>query len=237
MKPVYKRVLLKLSGEYLAGKQGFGFDYDVVDDLANQVVEIHDMGVEIGIVIGGGNIFRGANPKKMAMERVSADHMGMLATIINSLCLQEALEGKGKEVRVMTGIDVRDVAEPYVKRRADRHLEKGRIVIFGGGTGNPYFSTDTAAVLRGQEINADVVIKGTKVDGVYDKDPAKNPDAKKYDELTYLNVLEQNLAVMDSTAITFCRDNNLPLFVVNTGNKGDLKKCVLGQKVGTNVHS
>ena len=231
----YKRVLLKLSGEYLGGKSGIGFDTDVIHDLSEQICAVHNLGIEIALVIGGGNIFRGLDSEKFQMERVAADHMGMLATIINSICFQEALEKKRKKTRVMTGIEVRDVAEPYVKRRAVRHLEKGRIVIFGGGTGNPYFSTDTAAVLRGQEIQADIVVKGTKVDGIYDKDPIKNSDAKKYKQLSFSFILEKDLKVMDSTAISFCRDNRLPVQVIDISNPKNLLNCIYGIEVGTYV--
>lgn len=229
----YKRVLLKLSGEYMGGEAGQGFDYPVINSLADQICQLHDQGVEVAVVVGGGNIFRGMNSAQLKMERVAADHMGMLATIINALCLQESLERNGKKTRVMTGLEVREVAEIYVKRKAVRHLEKGRIVIFGGGTGNPYFSTDTAAVLRGQEIQAEVVIKGTMVDGIYDKDPKKFSDAVMYKTLDYTQVLNENLQVMDSTAFTFCRDNLLPLCVLNIGDPTALIRFVQGEDVGT----
>ncbi|MGK0288766.1 MAG: uridylate kinase [bacterium] len=231
----YKRILLKLSGEFLGGQKGKGFDYDIIKTISKQICAIHDLGIQVAIVVGGGNIFRGAAAAGIEMERVSADHMGMLATIINSICLQEAIERCGKKTRVMTGIEVRDVAEPYIKRKAVRHLEKGRIVIFGGGTGNPYFSTDTAAVLRGQEIGAEIVIKGTKVDGVYDKDPEKHADAKKLTDLTFSEILAKDLKVMDSTAISFCRDNQLPICILDIADQDALFQCIQGREIGTFV--
>jgi len=231
----FKRILLKLSGEYIAGKQGFGFCADVIDSLASQISEIHDLNVEIAIVIGGGNIFRGGNAKALKMERVTGDHIGMMATLMNGLCMQDALESKGKNTRLMSALTIPSVAEPYIKRRAIRHLEKKRIVILGAGTGNPYLTTDTAAALRAMEINADIMIKGTMVDGVYDKDPLLNKDAVKFNTLNYQDVLINQLAVMDSTAISFSRDNKLPLYVLNIGEQRALLKFLLGENNGTLV--
>jgi len=234
-KVAFKRVLLKLSGEYLAGDLGFGFDNEIIDSLAKQICEIHDLNVEIAIVIGGGNIFRGSNAKSLKMERVTGDQIGMLATLMNGLCLQDALERHGKKTRLMSAMSLPAVAEPYIKRRAIRHLEKKRIVIFGAGTGHPYLTTDTAAALRSMEINANIMIKGTLVDGVYDKDPMKNKDAVKFDSLTYLDVLQKSLGVMDSTAISFSRDNNLPIYVLNIGEQRSLLKFLQGENSGTLV--
>ncbi len=237
MTPVYKRILLKLSGEALMGDQEFGISSDVISSYARQIKEIVDMGVEVGIVIGGGNIFRGLSGESQGMDRVTGDHMGMLATVINSLALQNSIEKLGIPTRVLTAIEMPQIAEPYIRRRAERHLEKGRVVIFGAGTGNPYFTTDTAAVLRAIEINADVVIKATKVDGIYDKDPVKYTDAVKYDTVTYSEVLNKNLKVMDAAAISLCRDNKLPLIVFNSLVEGNIKKVVLGECncIGTKV--
>lgn len=233
--PVFKRILLKLSGEALMGKQGLGIDPEVVASVARELKEIRDMGVEIGIVIGGGNIFRGLSASARGMDRVSADYMGMLATVINAMALQDYLERNGVHTRVLTAIKMEEVAEPFIRRRAIRHLEKGRIVIFGAGTGNPYFTTDTAAALRAIEIEADAIIKGTKVDGVYDSDPKINADAKKYDRLSYLDVVQKRLKVMDSTAVTLCMENHLPILVYNLTVNGNLKKLILGEKIGTKV--
>jgi uridylate kinase len=232
----YKRVLLKLSGEILTGdRTGGALDGKTLSDIADQVAEIADLGVETGIVIGGGNIFRGLQAAADGMDRVSADYMGMLATVINSLALQEYLEAKGKFTRVMTAIEMAEVAEPFIRRRAMRHLEKGRIVIFAGGTGNPYFTTDTAAALRATEIGADAILKGTKVDGVFDSDPVSNPKAKKFEKVSYLDVLNQGLKVMDATAISMCMDNRMPIIVFNLRITGNLERIIYGKKIGTLV--
>ncbi len=231
----YQRILLKISGEALAGDQLYGISGDVVRFIAEEVREIHQLGVRIGMVIGGGNIFRGVEASAQGMDRSSADYMGMLATVINGLALQDALEKLGVDTRVQTAIEMREVAEPFIRRRALRHLEKGRVVIFVGGTGNPYFTTDTAAALRAMEITADVVFKATKVDGVYSADPKKDPTAKKFDELTYIEVLSRRLKVMDSTAISLCMDNGFPIVVFNLQEKGRLRQLVYGERVGTLV--
>lgn len=231
----YKRILLKLSGEALVGDQGYGIDPVVVANTAKEVKAIYDMGVEVGIVIGGGNIFRGLSDNAKSMDRVQADQMGMLATIMNSIAVQNALELIGIETIIQSAIKMDSIAEPIVIRKALRHFQKGRIVIFGGGTGNPYFTTDTAAVLRAREIDADVVIKATKVDGIYDCDPMKNSEAKKFDTITYTDVLVKELKVMDSTAISFSKDNNLKIGVVNLLKDGELFKFVTGEKVGSIV--
>ena len=237
MKPKYKRILLKLSGESLMDpKVRFGISLPIVRKLAAEIREVQGVGVEIAIVLGGGNIFRGLSEQAAEMDRATADYMGMLATVINSLALQDALEKENIFTRVLSSIGMQQIAEPYIRRRAMRHLEKGRIVIFAGGTGNPYFSTDTAASLRANEIHADIILKGTKVDGVYDADPEKNPKAKRFESLNYIDVLKQNLRVMDATAITMCMENNIPIVVFNMFEKGNLKKVVLGEKVGTIVH-
>jgi uridylate kinase len=233
--PAYKRVLLKLSGEILMGKQSFGIDQPVVDAIAAEVRDVVGLGIELGIVIGGGNIFRGMAASARGMDRTSADYMGMLATVINSLALQSALEGVGVPTRVQTAIEMREVAEPFIQRRAVRHLEKGRVVIFAAGTGNPYFTTDTAATLRAVEIRADVLLKATKVDGVYDRDPVRFPDAVMYDMISYTDVLTKNLQVMDAAAISLCRDNGLPLIVFNLQKTGNIKRVICGEKVGTKV--
>lgn len=233
---VYKRVLLKLSGEALAGPQGFGIDPDKAEAIAAQVSEVVSMGVQLAIVIGAGNLWRGRIGIERGMERANADYMGMLGTVMNALALMDAIERSGVEVRVQSAIEMRAVAEPYIRRRAMRHLEVGRVVIFSGGTGNPYFSTDTAAALRAMEIAADVLIKGTKVDGVYESDPKKNPNAKFFDHLTYIDALNMRLAVMDSTAISLCMDNNLPIRVLNFWQPGMLKNALLGQPVGTVIN-
>jgi uridylate kinase len=231
----YKRVLLKLSGEALMGDRGYGIDPATVEYMASEIKKVVDMGVEVAIVIGGGNIFRGVEASVKGMERASADYMGMLATVINALALQNALERIGLQTRVQSAIEMRELAETYIRRRAIRHLEKGRIVIFAAGTGNPYFTTDTAAALRAMEIGADVICKGTKVEGVYTADPVKDPTAKKFDEISYIDVLKQNLKVMDSTAITLCMDNNLPIVVFNIKKADNIKNLIRGKKVGTTV--
>ncbi len=234
-KSVWKRVLLKLSGEVLSGRQEFGIDPAVIDAIARQVKTAHDQGVEIGIVIGGGNIFRGVSANAKGMDRVAADHMGMLATLMNGLALQDSLEKLEVYTRVMTAISAAQVAEPFIRRRAIRHLEKGRVVIFAAGTGNPYFSTDTAAALRAAEIEAEVILKATKVDGVYSEDPIKNPKAELFRTLTYLDVLKRGLKVMDATAISLCMDNRIPIVVFNLRNEENLKNLILGKKIGTVV--
>ncbi|MGH9785646.1 MAG: UMP kinase [Terriglobia bacterium] len=231
--PIFKRILLKLSGEALGGVQGFGVDPARANEIAQEICEVQGMGVEIAIVIGGGNIFRGVAAKNM--DRVAADHMGMLATVINALALQDALEKLSVPTRVMSAIEMHQVAEPFIRRRAVRHLEKGRAVIFAAGTGNPYFSTDTAAALRAMEIHADVIMKATKVDGIYDADPAQVKDAKMFAEITYLQMISQNLAVMDSTAISLCRENNLPIIVFNPNVPGNIARVVRGEKIGSLV--
>jgi len=233
--PVYKRVLLKLSGEVLAGKQGFSIDPNRASILAQEIKSIHDLGVSIGVVIGAGNIFRGINAADRGMDRVTGDYLGMLSNIMNSIEMQDAFEKIGCDTRTLSDISVNKISEPYIRRRAIRHLEKGRIVIIAGGTGNPYFSTDTAAALRATELSAEIMLKGTKVDGVYDMDPVKHRDAKKYDKVSYKKVLEDNLRVMDMTAITLCRENLLPIKVFNINNTGDLKQIILGSNIGTLV--
>ncbi len=235
MKSIYKRVLLKLSGEALMGDQEFGISSEVITSYAKQIKEVTELGVELAIVIGGGNIFRGLSGSSQGIDRVTGDHMGMLATVINSLALQNAIEKLGVSTRVQSAIEMEKIAEPFIKRRAQRHLEKGRVVIFGGGTGNPYFTTDTAAALRAIEINADIVMKATKVDGIYDKDPMKYPDAIKYDTVTYTEVLNKNLKVMDSTAISLCRENTLPILVFDSVIEGNIVKVMKGEKLGTMV--
>jgi uridylate kinase len=232
----YKRILLKLSGEVLAGGAQFGINADKVKALASEVAEVAATGVQIGVVVGGGNIFRGVAAAAQNMDRVTADHMGMLATVINSLALSDALEQMGIPTRVMSAIEMHQVAEPYIRRRAIRHLEKGRMVIFAAGTSNPYFSTDTAATLRALEIKADVIAKATRVDGVYDKDPLKYPDAVKYTEITYLDVLKQGLGVMDATSIAMCRDNKLAILVFNLNTSGNIMRMAMGEPVGTVIH-
>lgn len=233
--PVFRRILLKLSGEALMGNQGFGIDPQVVKTIAEQVKEVHELGVETAIVIGGGNIFRGVAVSAQGMERVSGDLMGMLATVINAIALQDALEKLAVFTRVVSAIEMREVAEPFIRRRAIRHLEKRRVVIFAAGTGNPYFSTDTAAALRAMEIKADVILKATKVDGIYDADPFKVKNAAMYAEIKYLEVIRQGLQVMDSTAISLCMDNKLPIIVFNLLRSGNIKRVVLGEKIGTVV--
>ena len=233
--PFYKKILLKLSGEALMGEQEFGISSDVITSYAKQIKEISDLGVEVSIVIGGGNIFRGISGAAQGVDRVTGDHMGMLATVINSLALQNSIEKLGVPTRVQTAIEMPKVAEPFIKRRAQRHLEKGRVVIFGAGTGNPYFTTDTAAALRAIEMETDVVIKATKVDGIYDKDPVKFADAKKYEKVTYNEVLAKDLKVMDATAISLCRENKLPIIVFNSLIEGNLKRVIMGENIGTTV--
>ncbi len=232
---VYKRIIFKISGEALMGEKDYGIDTGVIEELSQDIKEVHDLGVEVAVVVGGGNIFRGLTASAAGMDRASADYMGMLATIINALAIQDTLEKLGVFTRVLSAIEMQEVAEPYIRRRAIRHLEKGRVVIFAAGTGNPYFTTDTAASLRAMEIHADVILKGTKVDGVYDSDPLKNKDARMFDTLSYIDVLKKNLKVMDSTAITLCMDNDLPIIVFNLKKRGNLRKIVLGEKVGTIV--
>ena len=234
-KSVYGRVLLKLSGEILAGERGFGVDPVKAKALADEVKSVRDLGVEVGVVIGGGNIIRGELAEVQGMDRVSADYLGMLATIINAITLQDALEKIGCQTRTLTAISISQLAEPYIRRRAVRHLEKGRVAILAGGTGNPYFSTDTAAVLRATEIEAEAVMKGTKVDGVYDKDPMKSDDAKKFDSISYKEVIENDLQVMDMTAITMARENDLPIVVFDVNCPGNLKKILEGNNLGTTV--
>jgi uridylate kinase len=233
--PKYRRVLLKLSGEALMGEQQFGIDQDVIERYSSEIRSVHELGVQIGIVIGGGNIFRGVSDSPSGIDKVTGDHMGMLATLINSLALQNALERDGNVTRLMSAIRVDVVAEPFIRRRAVRHLEKNRIVIFGAGTGNPYFTTDTAAALRAVEIEADVIIKGTRVDGVFDSDPERNPGAFKFEQISYLDVLKKDLKVMDMTAITLCRENLLPILVFNMNTPGNFKRLILGERVGTRV--
>ncbi len=231
----YKRILLKLSGEALGGKSGYGIDVDEAESIANRVKEVYNMGVQVAIVIGAGNLWRGKQGLEHGMDRSTADYMGMLATVMNSMVLMDALERIGVLTRVMSAVEMRAVAEPYIRRRAIRHLEKGRVVIFGAGTGNPFFSTDTAAALRASEIDADVVIKATKVDGVYDADPNKNPNARKFAALSYIEVLNRRLEVMDSTAVTLCMENNLPILVLNLWDSKALINALRGEKVGTLV--
>jgi uridylate kinase len=232
---LYRRVLLKLSGEVLAGEQGFGIDPIKADYLANEVKSIHDLGIEVGLIIGAGNIFRGMQAASKGMDRVTGDYLGMLATIMNAISVQDALEKVNCETRTLSAINVSQIAEPFIRRRAIRHLEKGRIVIVAGGTGNPFFTTDSAAALRATELNAEIVLKGTKVDGIYDKDPMSHNDAIKYDTISFSKVLNDNLRVMDLTAITLCKENNLPIRVFNINRRGDLKALVQGAKIGTLV--
>lgn len=231
--PKYKRIMLKLSGEALAGEKGFGIDFEVAKTIAEQIKQLVDMGIEVGAVVGGGNIWRGRSGE--GMDRTTADYMGMMATCINALALQDSLEQIGVNTRVQTAIEMREVAEPFIRRRAMRHLEKGRVVIFAAGTGNPYFSTDTTAALRAAEIEADVILLAKKVDGVYNKDPKKYDDAKKYDKLTYIEVLDQGLQVMDSTATSLCMDNNIPILVFGLDQPNNIERAVMGEKIGTLV--
>jgi uridylate kinase len=232
----YRRVLLKLSGEILAGTKGFGIDSEVINKLVQEIQSVHELGVQLGIVIGGGNIFRGVQAGAQGLDRASGDYMGMLATAMNALAFQDILEQHGLDTRVMSAIEMRAIAEPYIKRRATRHLEKGRIVVFACGTGNPYFTTDTAASLRAMEIGAEVLLKGTKVDAVYDSDPMKNSAAKPFESMTFMDVLKNSLKVMDAAAISLCMDNNLPLIVFDIGKVGNLKRIISGEKIGTLVH-
>jgi uridylate kinase len=236
MTPKYRRILLKLSGEALMGDLGFGLDSQVVDRIAGEVKDIYSLGVETAIVIGGGNIFRGLAASEQGFDRVSADHMGMLATVVNALALQDALEKIQVHTRVQSAIEMRQVAEMFIRRRAIRHLEKGRVVIFAAGTGNPYFSTDTTAALRAMEIKAEVILKATKVDGIYSADPVKHKDAKFFSEISYLEVLTQGLAVMDTTAISLCKDNKVPIIVFNMKTRGNIKRVIMGEQIGTRVY-
>lgn len=235
MEPVFKRILLKLSGEALAAGQGFGVDPNRVQEIAAELQDVHALGVQIAIVVGGGNFFRGVAVQARDMDRVAADNMGMLATVINALALQDALEKHGVNTRVMSAIEMHQVAEPFIRRRAIRHMEKGRVVIFAAGTGNPYFSTDTAASLRAAEIKADVILKATKVDGIYDADPMLVKDAKLFDQISYLEMLKQGLKVMDATAISLCRENNIPVVVFNLNKQGNIRRVVTGERVGSLV--
>lgn len=234
-KAAYKCILLKLSGEALMGERGYGIDPQIVFDIAQEVKEVHALGVQTALVVGGGNIFRGVAASVAGMDRSSADYMGMLATVINALALQDAFEKVGIPTRVLSAIEMREVAEPFIRRRAIRHLEKGRIVIFAAGTGNPYFTTDSAASLRALEIKADVILKATKVDGVYTGDPVKDPTAKMFDQLTFQQVLEMNLKVMDTSAIALCKDNDLPIIVFNLRTNGNIVRVVRGEKIGTTI--
>lgn len=231
----YKRILLKLSGESLMGKKDFGIDHDRLATYADEIVELMEHRVELAIVIGGGNIFRGVQDTGGNIDRVQGDYMGMLATMMNSMALQSTLEGKGLKTRLLSAIKMEQIAEPFIKRRATRHLEKGRVVIFGAGTGNPYFTTDTAASLRAIEINADVILKGTRVDGIYTEDPEKNPEAKRYEKITYKQCIEQDISVMDMTAFTLCKENNLPIIVFDMDSGNNLLKVVKGENLGTLV--
>ena len=233
--PIYKRILLKLSGEALAAGQGFGVDNNRVHEIAAEVADVHRLGVQIGLVVGGGNFFRGVAEQAKEMDRVAADHMGMLATMINALALQDALEKQGIQTRVMSAIEMHQVAEPFIRRRAIRHLEKNRVVIFGAGTGNPYFSTDTAASLRAMEIKADVNMKATKVEGIYDSDPVKDSSARMFETITFTDILKLDLRVMDATAISLCRENNLPILIFNLNRHGNIRRVCLGEKIGSVV--
>ena len=234
--PVYGRILLKLSGEVLAGKKDFGIDPLMASQLASEIKSVHELNVSIGLIIGAGNIFRGIEAATKGMERVTGDYLGMLATIMNAISLQDALEKEGIETRTLSAITVSQISEPYIRRRALRHLDKNRVVIVAGGTGNPYFTTDTAAALRAKELKANVLLKGTKVDGVYDKDPVLYSDAKKYNEISYSEVLKKNIRIMDLTAITLCKENALPIQVFNINKSGDLKKVILGESIGTRIN-
>lgn len=231
----YKRVLLKLSGEALKGNSEYGICPDTINNIAKQIAEVKELGVDLSLVIGGGNIFRGIAGSTKGMDRTNADYMGMLATIMNAIAMQDALEGLGVHTRVLSAIEVKEICEPYIRRRAVRHLEKGRVVIFSGGTGNPYFTTDTAACLRAMETCSEVILKATNVDGVYDKDPRKHNDAKLFESLTYIDVLKQKLKVMDATAVSLCMDNDLPIIVFNLNKDGNIKRVLMGEKIGTSV--
>ena len=233
--PRYRRLVLKLSGEALAGSQGFGISHDMLQTVATQITQIRELGVEVALVVGGGNIWRGIAGSSQGMDRATADYMGMLATVMNALALQDALEKNGCDTRVMSAIEMRQVAEPYIRRRAIRHMEKGRVVIFAAGTGNPYFSTDTTAALRAAEIEAEVILMAKRVDGVYDSDPLKNPAAKRFAHLSYLDVLSKGLGVMDSTATSLCMDNNIPLIVFDLNRNGNILRAVMGESIGTYV--
>lgn len=231
----YQRVLLKMGGEALAGPNGFGIDPDRAAEVAHIVKDVYDLGIQVAVVIGGGNLWRGAAGIGQGMERATADHMGMIATVMNSLALQDALERAGIETRVQTAIEMRSIAEPYIRLRAIRHLDKGRVVIFGGGTGNPFFTTDSAGALRAMEIGAEVLVKATKVDAIYDDDPVKNPNAKRYDKISYIEFLNSRLRVMDSTAVSLCMDNNLPIVVCDFWQKDSVKRLMLGETIGTTI--
>jgi uridylate kinase len=233
--PIYKRIVLKLSGESFQGSQGFGIDAETVHSIAREVKEVNDLGIQMAIIVGGGNIFRGTRQKSLSIDRATGDYMGMLATVINGLALQDALEKQGVVTRLLSAIDMAQVAEPFIRRRAMRHLEKGRVVIFAAGTGNPYFSTDTAAALRAMEIKAHVILKATRVDGIYDADPEKVPGAKMFERVTYLDVIQKGLAVMDSTAISLCMDNRMPIIIFNMNMPGNIRRAVMGEKVGSTV--
>jgi len=233
--PIYRRIVLKLSGESFQGSQGFGIDAETVHSIAREVKEVSDLGIEMAIIVGGGNIFRGTRQKSLSIDRATGDYMGMLATVINGLALQDALEKQGVVTRLLSAIDMAQVAEPFIRRRAMRHLEKGRVVIFAAGTGNPYFSTDTAAALRAMEIKAHVILKATRVDGIYDADPEKVPTAKMFERVTYLDVIQKGLAVMDSTAISLCMDNRMPIIIFNMNRPGNIRRAVMGEKVGSTV--
>ena len=233
--PLYRRIVLKLSGESFQGSQGFGIDAETVHSIAREVKEVSDLGIEMAIIVGGGNIFRGARQKSLAIDRATGDYMGMLATVINGLALQDALEKQGVVTRLLSAIDMAQVAEPFIRRRAMRHLEKGRVVIFAAGTGNPYFSTDTAAALRAMEIKAHVILKATRVDGIYDADPEKVSGANMFERITYLDVIQKGLAVMDSTAISLCMDNRMPIIIFNMNRPGNIRRVVMGEKVGSTV--
>jgi uridylate kinase len=233
--PIYRRIVLKLSGESFQGSQGFGIDAETVHSIAREVKEVSDLGIEMAIIVGGGNIFRGTRQKSLSIDRATGDYMGMLATVINGLALQDALEKQGVVTRLLSAIDMAQVAEPFIRRRAMRHLEKGRVVIFAAGTGNPYFSTDTAAALRAMEIKAHVILKATRVDGIFDADPEKVPGAKMFERVTYLDVIQKGLAVMDSTAISLCMDNRMPIIIFNMNRPGNIRRAVMGEKVGSTV--
>jgi len=232
---VYGRIVLKLSGESFQGAQGFGIDAETVHSIAREVKEVYDLGVQMAIIVGGGNIFRGTRQKSLSIDRATGDYMGMLSTVINGLALQDALEKQGVYTRLQSAIEMHEVAEPFIRRRAMRHLEKGRVVIFAAGTGNPYLSTDTAAALRAMEIKANVILKATRVDGIYDADPEKVPGAKMFDRITYIEVIQKGLAVMDSTAISLCMDNRMPIIIFNMNTPGNIRRVVMGQKVGSTV--
>jgi uridylate kinase len=233
--PLYRRIVLKLSGESFQGSQGFGIDAETVHSIAREVKEVNDLGIQMAIIVGGGNIFRGTRQKSLSIDRATGDYMGMLATVINGLALQDALEKQGVLTRLLSAIDMAQVAEPFIRRRAMRHLEKGRVVIFAAGTGNPYFSTDTAAALRAMEIKAHVIMKATRVDGIYDADPEKVPGAKMFERITYLDVIQKGLTVMDSTAISLCMDNRMPIIIFNMNRPGNIRRVVMGEKVGSTV--